>query len=412
MSVQLLDVTPEAVGFSTERLKRIRPVMQAYVDGRGYPGISTLLSRRGRVFYAEQVGWRDRERDLPLTLDTIYRIYSMTKPVVCTALMTLFEEGRFLLTDPLAAFLPAFERMRVLEPDGREVEAARPILVGDLFTHTAGLTYDFLEDAPAGARYREAQPMGDASRSLAEVVDALAELPLAFHPGSRWHYSVATDVLARLIEVLSGTSLQHFLQERLFGPLGMTDTGFWVPHDKRDRLAAMYGNPDIATHTLSESFAAWQAGKSGRQEVEATYPSASPDFARGGHGLFSTITDYLRFAQMLLNRGELDGVRLLAPKTVAFMHLNHLPAALLPYEIGGVYALGYGFGLGSRVLLDVAASGLPGSVGEFGWSGAAKTYYWVDPQEELVGLFMTQYMVGFEQPEKDFVRLAYQALVH
>ncbi len=385
--------------------------MQSYVDRRGFAGISTMLARRGQVIHFEQVGWQDRESRTSLAPDTIFRIYSMTKPIVCTALMTLYEEGRFQLLDPVANFLPAFGKVRVLSESGSQVDLVRPIIVRDLLTHTAGLTYGFL-DTPVSALYLQSGLLGDAERTLEATVGELARLPLAYQPGTRWHYSVGIDVAAHLIEVISDQPLQQFLQERLFAPLGMTDTGFSVPPEKCDRLATMYGLPDIGTSSFSRLVAAWAEGVNTRVDVEATYPATNTrSFARGGHGLFSTMWDYMRFAQMLLNRGELDGVRILAPKIVDFMHLNHVPPALLPYEIFGLYAMGYGFGLGSRVLLNVAESAIPGSVGEFGWSGAAKTYYWVDPREELIGIVMTQYMLGIDRPERDVQVLAYQALV-
>jgi CubicO group peptidase (beta-lactamase class C family) len=408
--------SPESLGFSSQRLSRIAPVMRSYVEQRGFPGISTMLARRGRVVHFEQVGWQDRESQTPLTADTIYRIYSMTKPIVCTALMTLYEEGRFQLFDPLSKFLPAFEKLKVLEgaasADTRHVDLARPITVRDLMTHTSGLTYNFLFDSPVCELYHEAGLLSNANRSLEAMIGELARLPLAYQPGTKWHYSMGIDVIAHLIEVISGQPLQQFLHERLFAPLGMVDTGFAVPAEKHARLATMYGHPDIATNTLLTIYEAWLNGFNQRVDVTPTHPTDNAgSFARGGHGLYSTIGDYMRFAQMLLNRGQLDGVRILAPKIVDLMHMNHVPLALLPYEIGGIPSGGYGFGLGSRVLMNVAESALPGSVGEFGWGGAAKTYYWVDPQEQLVGVFMTQFMVGFDMPEKDFLLLAYQALV-
>jgi CubicO group peptidase (beta-lactamase class C family) len=263
------------------------------------------------------------------------------------------------------------------------------------------------------ALYRQAELLSNGNRTLEAMIGELARLPLAYQPGTKWHYSMAIDVSGHLVEIISGQPLQHFLNERLFAPLGMTDTGFSVPPEKRDRIATMYGLPDIATNSLSGIFEAWTNGFNQRINVETTHPSTNTSsFARGGHGLFSTAGDYMRFAQMLLNRGELDGARIIAPKIADLMHMNHLPLAMLPYEIGGEPSGGYGFGLGSRVLLNVAESGLPGSVGEFGWGGAAKTYYWVDPQEDLVGILMTQYMVGFDIPEKDFRVLAYQALIN
>jgi CubicO group peptidase (beta-lactamase class C family) len=408
--------SPEAVGCSSERLARIRPVLQSYVDERGFAGFSTMLARRGRIIHFEQVGWQDRESRTPMTDDTIFRIYSMTKPIICVALMTLYEEGRFQLLDPVAKFLPAVGKVRALSGTSpanmEEVDLIRPITIRDLFTHTSGLTYNFLEDSPACEMYRQVGLLSNAGRTLEATIGELARLPLAYQPGTKWCYSMAIDVLAHLVEVISGQPLQHFLNERLFAPLGMADTGFSVPPEHHGRIAAMYGHPDIAISTLTGIFEAWTAGFNERIDVEATYPKDNTQsFARGGHGLFSTTADYMRFAQMLLNRGELDGVRILAPKIADLMHMNHVPLALLPYEIGGIPSDGYGFGLGSRVLLNVAESALPGSVGEFGWGGAAKTYYWVDPQEELVGILMTQFMVGFEFPEKDFRVLAYQALI-
>jgi CubicO group peptidase (beta-lactamase class C family) len=405
---------PESVGMSAERLARIRPVMQSYVDQRGFSGISTMIARKGKLIYADQVGTQDKEAGTPLAADTIFRIYSMTKPVICTALMTLYEEGRFQLIDPVMKFLPAFAATKVLGANGELVDQVRPMNMRDVMAHTAGLTYDFLEDSPVGAMYREARLMNDASRSLEAVIGELARLPLAYQPGSRWHYSLGTDVVAHLIEVISGQPLGDFLQERLFGPLGMTDSGFGVPEAKRDRLAAMYGLPDLFAEgmTFSTLFGHWMAGFNQRIDVSSTYPVDAPEtFVRGGIGLFATASDYMRFAMMLGNGGQLDGVRILGRKTLELMHSNHLPPALLPYELGGLPNLGLGFGLGSRVTMNVAETAGPGSVGEYGWAGAAKTYYWVDPQEELVGLFMTQYMVGFDLPEQDLRVLTYQALV-
>ncbi len=402
----------EAVGMSARRLERIRPAMQSYVDRGVYAGINTLIARRGKVVHAGQFGWRDKEAGSPMTADTIFRLYSMTKPIVCTALMTLLEEGRFRLIDPLAKTIPAFGAVKVMEADGSLVNPARPVMLRDLMTHMSGLTYHFVDESPVGKMYHGAKLL-DAQCSLEAAIDDLARFPLAFQPGSRWRYSVGIDVVARVIEVISGRPLGVFLRERLFEPLGMTDTAFGVPPEKRNRLIAMYGRPDLIADgvTVSSELEAWAKGVNDRLDVSQSYPVDSPDvFMRGGHGLFSTIGDYFRFAQMLANGGELDGARILGRKTLELMHSNHVPAALLPLDIGGLPLPGYGFGLGSRVLLDVAQSAAPGSVGEFGWSGAAKTHYWVDPKEELVGLFMTQSMMSFDLPELDLRALAYQAI--
>lgn len=406
--------SPESVGMSGERLARIDPVMRAFVDTGGFAGVSVRVARRGRTVFSAQYGHRDREAGLPMTEDTIFRLYSMTKPIVSTALMLLFEEGRFRLTDPVAKFLPAFGATKVLAADGSLEDQARPMQVRDLLSHTSGLTYDFLQDSPVGELYREARLMNDPTRPLEAVIAELAALPLAFQPGTRWHYSVGIDVAAHLVEVIAGQPLGEFLQQRLFGPLGMVDTAFGVPDDQLGRLSAMYGLPDLFApgQTLGAIFQAWTGGYNQRADVSDTYPTDTPEvFVRGGIGLYGTIGDYARFAQMLLNGGELDGERVIGRKTLSLMHSNHLPAALLPYDVGGAPNPGWGFGLGSRVMMNPAEFGGPGSVGEFGWAGAAKTYFWVDPEEELVGLLMTQYMVAFDQPELDLRALTYQALV-
>jgi CubicO group peptidase (beta-lactamase class C family) len=407
--------SPESVGMSANRLERIAPALQKYVDERGYPGFATLVSRRGQLIHAGRVGWQDREAEVPLAEDTIYRLYSMTKPIICTALMTLFEEGKFQLVDPVAKWIPAFGATKIAGPGGtlEDQSPLRPMQIRDVMTHTSGLTYDFLEDFPVAEQYRQHRIGNDPTRTLEQFVDELATLPLAFVPGTQWHYSVGIDVAARLIEVISGQKLGEFLQERLFGPLGMTDTAFGVPESARDRLAAMYGLPDIVGKdmTFSKLAMAFATGDLDRREVESTYPSDTPDvFQRGGHGLFGTASDYLRFANMLLTGKAEDGTRILGRKTLELMHTNHLAPALRPYVLGGIPAPGYGFGLGSRVAMDIGQTALAGSPGEFGWSGAAKTYYWVDPIEEIVGVLMTQHMVGFDLPEADFRAVVYQSI--
>jgi CubicO group peptidase (beta-lactamase class C family) len=395
--------SPETVGLNSKRLQRIRPMMQSLVDQGRYAGVSTLLARRGKLIHAEQVGWQNRAQQIPLGPDTIFRLYSMTKPVVCTAFMTLFEEGRLQLTDPVAKYLPAFGKLRVLRGNSTgdtQMDLLRPITLRDLLTHTAGLAYGLTDETPVDALYRQARLPEDGSRSLEAMIDALASLPLAYQPGAIWYYSVSIDVIAHLIQVISGKPLQDFLAERLFRPLGMLDTAFHVPSEKRSRLSAIYASPDNP-----------QAGQAAVDSVDLLYPvDNTTTFARGGNGLFGTAWDYLRFAQMLLQRGELDGARILAPKIIDLMHRNHLPPTLLPYVVTGNLMSGYGFGLGSRVLMSVAESAVPGSAGEFGWAGAANTYYWVDPQEELVGLFMAQALGSTQFPEKIFQTLVYAAM--
>ena len=409
---------PEEVGMSLKRLERIRPIMQGYVDQKKIAGLSTMIARKGKVVHFEQVGQLDKELNKPMTEDAVFRIYSMTKPIICVALMTLYEQGRFQLTDPVAKFIPAFNDLKVLECDekgeAKEVDLARPPTIRSLLTHTSGLSYDFLEDFPVAELYRQAGILNNAERTLEELVHELSLLPLAFQPDSNWHYSLGIDVAARLIEIISGQALEQFLKENIFDPLGMVDTGFSVDPEEQHRIAVMYGLHDLCSPkmTMSKLFDAWSSGFNERIDVSATYPAPkSVAFARGGHGLFSTSWDYLRFSQMLLNEGELAGVRILARKTVNLMHTNYLQDDLLPYVIADPPAYGYGFGLGSRVLMNVAESEKPGSVGEFGWAGAAKTYYWVDPQEEIIGILMSQSMMQFEKPEADLQVLTYQALI-
>ena len=410
-----IDTEPESVGMSSERLARIAPVMESYVAERGVVGISTLVSRRGQVVHAERFGHQDREAGVPLAADTIFRIYSMTKPVVTTALMMLHEEARFQLDHPVRSLLPVFADTKVLGPDGSLVKQRRPMDVRDLLTHTSGLTYDFLVDSPVGGMYRDVRLMNDASRTLEELIDVLAGLPLAFQPGTRWHYSVGIDVAARMIEVLADQPLGDFLHDRIFEPLGMTDTAFGVPDDKLGRLSAMYGLPDLVgrDYTADDLVAAALDEFNERIDVSDTYPTGTPDvFQRGGLGLFSTIGDYHRFAAMLAAGGRgPDGRPLIGRKTLELMHRNHVPTELLPYEIMGLPNHGMGFGLGSRVMLDTARFAGTGTDGEYGWAGAAKTYYWVDPGEELVGVFMSQYMTGVLLPDRDFRSLVYQAVI-
>lgn len=402
---------PESAGFDADRLERIKPAMQRYVDQVGFAGVSTMLARKGKIVHFEQVGWQDREAQIPMAPDTLFRIYSMTKPIICTALMTLYEEGKFQLFDAVAKYLPAFAKTKVYTDKG-EVAQKRPMQIRDLFTHTAGLTYDFLEESPVCEIYRQARPIANPDNSLQQAIAELARLPLAFQPGSNWHYSVSIDVLAHLIEIFSGMPLQDFLHKRLFTPLGMDDTGFYVPPEKRHRISACYGHPDVIApgNSFSTFVKAWENGDNQRRDLSVTYPADSRTFARGGHGLFSTTGDYMRFAQMLLSGRNQEGQRIIGKRTLQLMHSNHLPPQMLPYMSNGLPVYGYGFGLGSRVLMDVALTGIDGSVGEFGWAGAAKTHYWVDPVEEIVGVTMTQYMMCFDLPEKDFQLLVYQAL--
>jgi len=413
-----LDITdPKEVGMNIDRLAGIRQVMQSYVDSGKITGLSTLLARKGKVVHFEQVGMMDRESATPLAPDAIFRIYSMTKSITCTALMVLYEKGYFQLGDPISKYLPVFSRMKVMEAgaDGNNTQsdAAISVTIHHLLTHTAGLSYDFLEDSPVCDMYRQARLFNRADRSLEELIIELARLPLAFQPGTIWHYSLAMDVLAHLVEVLSDKPFREVLEDTVFKPLEMSDTNFFVPVDKQARVVTMYGLPDLGAQgmTLSRILEAWNNGFNEKIDVSATYPDSDRNsFARGGHGLFSTVGDYLKYCQMLLNGGTLNGNRILGRKTIDLMFMNHLPPGLLPFKVVDPPDYGYGFGLGSRVLLNVAESLKPGSVGEFGWGGVGKTYFWVDPAEEIIGILMAQSMMQLDTPEEKLQALAYAAI--
>jgi CubicO group peptidase (beta-lactamase class C family) len=405
----MIDEKPEALGLDGERLGRIPRFFQAYVDDGRLAGAVSLVSRRGQVVHAEAIGSADLEAGAPMALDTIFRIYSMTKPITSVALLSLYEEGRFQLDDPVSRFIPAFADLRVWG-DGNALQHTttfpeREMTVRDLLTHTSGLTYGFMGRHPVDALYRR-QGIGglDKAGTLASMVEALSELPLLFSPGSRWSYSVATDVCGHLVEVLSGQTLDRFFAERIFEPLGMVDTGFSVPDDALDRFAACY-----------------QKGPDGRAAlVDAPGTSdyrQAPSFLSGGGGLVSTAGDYHRFCRMLLQKGELDGARILGRKTVELMTANHLPGGGDLTTMGQAvfsetsYA-GIGFGLGVSVMLDPATAQVTGTAGEYAWGGAASTMFWVDPEEELIGMLLTQLLPSGCWPIRREMRtLAYSALV-
>jgi CubicO group peptidase (beta-lactamase class C family) len=388
----------EKLGFSPKRLTRIGAAMQRYVEEGKLAGMVTLVARRGAVVHFEKFGLQDIRAGVPMELDTIFRIYSMTKPITCVALMMLYEQGLFHLNDPVTRFLPEFEKVEVLTDGGTLEDVHRMITIHDLLTHMAGLSYGDYQDtrAPIDKLYEQAN-LFDSQISLQEMVRRIAELPLAHQPGQGWRYSVATDVVGRLVEVISGVSLAEFMDREIFGPLRMEDTAYSIAPEKASRFATLYGKTE--TGNLEEL----DAAIGGRYSEVKLY--------LGGSGLVSTASDYLRFAQLLLNGGELDGIRLLGRKTVELMTINHVPAGLLPLVMGEPWP-GFGYGLGFGVLMDLAQSGIMGSVGNFRWSGWANTHFWVDPHEQLIGILMLQYIPGGTYPvTDDFKTLVYQALV-
>ncbi len=395
-------------GFSKHKLERIAPFFQArYVEPGLIPGSLTLIWRRGEVAHLSLTGQSDIGRATPMREDAIFRIYSMTKPITSVALLMLLEEGKVALDDPVARFIPGFAGLGVFAggAEGAFVTAppSRPMLVVDLLRHTSGLTYDFMNRTPVDAAYRK-HAIGDPGTvgGLPAMIGALEKLPLEFPPGEAWNYSVSTDVAGYLVQVISGRSLGDFLRSRILAPLGMTDTDFHVPEHKRNRFAACYHFNKGRMELYDDS----QASRFG----------AAPALESGGGGLVGTASDYLRFCRMLLNRGALDGARLLSPKTVALMTMNHLPGGRQMTDMMPATGLfnetgygGVGFGLGVSVTLDLAQARLPGSVGEYAWGGAAATAFFVDPKEDMAVVFMTQVLGS---PERVRLRRDLRTLVY
>jgi CubicO group peptidase (beta-lactamase class C family) len=391
---------PEEAGLSSERLKRVDAMAQRYVHEGKLAGLVTLVARKGRVVHFGSCGVQDLETGSPIKYDTIFRIYSMTKPITTVALMMLYEQGLFQLRDPVSRFLPEFKGVKVWESEGGLIDPVREITICDLLTHTAGLSYGGYKETgiPVDKLYDEAD-LDNSEISNQEMVRRIASLPLMYHPGERWFYSVATDVVGHLVEVISGMSLDTYFEERILNPLGLKDTAFYVPEAKLDRFAALYGPGEDGSLKLLDDPATGAYSK-------------PPHLQPGGHGLVSTTTDYLRFCQMLLNGGGLDKARLLGRKTVELMTMNHLPESLIPIGWPPDVMHGYGFGLGFRVRVNDAQAGLLGSVDEYAWGGHASTSFFIDPKEELIAILMPQFIPsGYYPILEEFRVLVYQALV-
>ena len=409
MALIKVDAEPAEVGFDADRLDRIDHYLRRYVDEGLLAGWTVAVTRHGRVAHLSHHGRADLESGRPVADDTLWRIYSMTKPVTSVAAMMLYELGALELTDPISRWIPAFADMRVYAGGPAQapatVAAVEPIRVWHLLTHTSGLTYGFHRVHPVDEVYRLhgyefAAPEG---ADLAAACETFGSLPLLFEPGAEWNYSVATDVLGRVVEVASGQPLDVFFRERILGPLGMDDTVWSVPAADRERLATLYmTGPDgtlVPNRLLGDA---------------ALRP---PTLLAGGAGLVSTVGDYHRFTQMLLRGGELDGARLLGPRTVAYMTRNHLPGGVdletfgRPINAESIYN-GVGFGLGFSVVDDVAAGKVLTSPGEFAWGGMASTAFYVDPAEDVTGMFFTQYVPSSTYPVRTALRaLVQQALV-
>jgi CubicO group peptidase (beta-lactamase class C family) len=379
---------PEDLGLDPTRLRYLDEHIQRYVDSGRLAGATAIVARAGSVGHVSVYGHADRERGVPMDLDTIFRIYSMTKPITSIALMQLYERGLVQIDDPVHRYIPEWENLRVYVmgsgPGMVTKPTSRPMTVRDLLSHQSGLTYGFLERTNVDALYR-AKGIGQVETrgTLRDMIEALAALPLEFSPGDAWNYSVATDVCGYLVEVISGQRFDRYLQANIFDPLGMTDTGFHVPPEKAHRLAANYVVDGAGIRLIDDP-------------AKSPYLS-EPTFFSGGGGLVSTLQDYLVFCTTLINGGELGGERIIGSKTLELMTSNHLPEGkdLAAHAVGrwaeSAFA-GVGFGLGFSVTLDPAKSQLSGTPGEYAWGGAASTAFWIDPMEELVFIFMTQLM--------------------
>lgn len=399
----------EIAGLSLDRLANIEAhIERQYIQKGKLPGTLTLVARHGKIAYLKAQGKMDVERNRPVTEDTLFRIYSMTKPITSIAMMQLYEQGLFLLDDPVYKYIPSWKDLRVyvsgVYPNFITKRAGRHMTIRDLMTHTSGLTYGFMNRTNVDAAYRELRLDGNRKLSLESLVETLGTLPLEFSPGSAWNYSVATDVLGYLIQVISGKSLDDYFQQHIFAPLEMVDTSFRVGPAKLDRLSACYLYQSGDSYTLQD-------------DPQDSYYSGDSAYLSGGGGLVSTIGDYYRFAQALVNGGVLEGNRIIGRKTLQFMTMNHLPGNQdLPGLSVGAFSEtpyeGTGFGLGVSVKLDVAKSQINGSVGEFGWGGMASTNFAVDPAEDLVVIFMTQLIPSSSYPIRQELRsLVYGSLV-
>jgi CubicO group peptidase (beta-lactamase class C family) len=396
----------EELGFSSERLERLHAVMQRQVDEKQLPGIVTILARHGKAVEEKTYGKKDIASGAVMTRDTIFRIYSMTKPVTGVAMMILYEEGKWHPSDPVSKYIPEFAHLKVfkgVDESGNMIleEPVHPPTMSQLMTHTAGFTYGFFGNTPVDKLYRSERVLE--SQSLQEMIDKLAKMPLLYQPGTRWVYSVSMDIQGYLVEKLSGQSLPDFMQKHIFEPLGMKDSGFYVSKEKRNRFATSYSekaNGELVSGAMADGL--------------PTDYAAPPSMASGGGGMVSTAQDYLRFAQMLLNGGELDGVRILGPETVKLMTSNHIDERL---ETGDFPPLGpqpgLGWGYDCAVYHDPRRTDEIVGKGTFFWVGAADTWFWVDPTNDIVFIGMTQRLLGPHWPNVENLTHApvYQALL-
>ena len=389
------------------RLEQMQNVADGYVAAKKYSGIEWQVELDGKTWLRGQSGYADANAGTPIPSGAIYRIYSMTKPIVSVLALILMEQGKLRLYDMLAQYDKRFAQMRVLTPAGDILPVQRPIHVEDLITHRAGFTYDFIHGCHVAPYSRDAQIVADGTRSLDDMMGALSVLPLAFQPGTQWRYGVSTDVLAHVCQRAADKPLADLLDELIFQPLGMVDTAFGVPRDKLNRLMPMFGVGDLTALPALEITPQTLEPL----DVDDMYPHDRADtFQRGGHGLFSTLADYAAFARMLVEGKGPDGERILSRPTHSMLQANRLPASQMPIKIGPNALPGYGWGLIGRVMVDRGQALTLTGDGEFGWAGAASTHFWVDAHERMSGVIMTQYL-GASIPLSDDMRTAaYQAL--
>ena len=420
MSKLLPATKPELVGMSSERLGRITQMNQKYVSERKLAGVITMVARGGKLVHFEAVGNKGVADSRPLEKDDLFRIYSMTKPITATAAMQLYEQGKFHMDDPIHRFIPEFMDLTVLHDNGEQVPVKNHMTMQQLLSHTTGLSYGFdPQNDPVDKLYVEARLWDH--KDLDSFLKTVSKLPLKFEPGSAWHYSIALDVTGAVIERISGQSFDEYLKEHIFDPLCMDDTFFQLPAEKKTRLLPNnYWDPEknklVAMDT--KMLVQTEALLAGASEQSAMFNFDEVSLYSGGGGLISTAMDYLKFAEMMRNGGELGGVRILGEKTVKYMSKNHLTASIKtsaleesPVSIPGEHGLGADFGLGFGVVSDTVKTGVLGSNGEFYWGGSAGTFFWVDPVEEMVVVGMIQLMGSPWQFRSDSKVAAYQAII-
>jgi CubicO group peptidase (beta-lactamase class C family) len=420
---------PESIGLSSIRLNHINELISSYIESNKIAGAITLVARHNEVAHFECHGKMDLEANKLMREDTIFRMYSMTKSVTSVAMMMLYEQGYFQLDTPVSEFIPEFKNLEVFDSGTvdhfKTVKPERQMTIVDLLCHTSGLTYDFMNASPVDAMYRAAGIQGShADGTLQDLIIKLAKMPLLFSPGTRWNYSLSSEVVAYLVQTISGERFDKFVKKNIAKPLGMEDTDFYVPKDKQDRFSANYTHIDLIPIDQKKQFSQYVTTKFDSNKEKKLILIDDPKSGRfssprtfysGGGGLVSTASDYLKFAQMLLNKGHFNKKQILSPKTVKLMTTNHLPTDLANLSIPGfseTSQAGIGFGLGFAIMLDPSKANVLGTPGEFGWGGGANTMFFVDPKEELIGILLMQLLPSTAyEIRREFRVAVYQSLI-